>query len=96
MNPDSEKTDLNSPQVLLEVPNEFEATAIVAALREHGIYASMVGGFTAGFIAEAPGTVRIIVKKGDLESAQEALAKIEVEHDEIDWSQVDVGKREDD
>ena len=53
------------------------------------------GGFTAGFRAEAPGDVQIIVRQADLEQARRALEKIQGEQPEIDWSKVDVGKPED-
>ena len=87
--------DLNSPQVLIRVADEFEAGAVITALNEFGIQASSTGGFTAGFIPEAPGDVSIIVKKGDLDAAQKALKKIKLSHQSVDWSRVDVGSPED-
>jgi len=90
------KDDLNSPQVLIRAADEFEAGAIITALAERGIHATSVGGFTAGFIAEAPGDVSVMVSKGDLKAAQKALKDIELSEDKIDWSKVDIGKPEDD
>lgn len=67
---------------------------IVAALAEHEMLATMTGQFTAGFRAEAPGWVRILVAEQDLPRAQALLEEIKAEQGEIDWSQVDVGEPE--
>lgn len=88
-------TDPNNPEVLTRVPTEGEAAAIVSALADRGIHASTTGGFTAGFRAESPGEINIIVKHLDLEPAREALKNIELSETAIDWSQVDVGEPED-
>lgn len=90
-----EHGEQNSPQVLVEVQDEFEAGAVITALKERGVEASSIGGFTAGFIAEAPGYVKIVVRKVDLEAAQAALEDVRLHHDEIDWAKVDVGRPED-
>ena len=55
----------------------------------------MTGGFTAGFKAEAPGSVQILVRSSDLDEAERALAEIRKDEGEIDWSQIDVGQPED-
>lgn len=80
--------DPNRPTVLKSVSSEVEAVAIMTLLGSHGIEASTTGGFTAGFRAEAPGAVQIIVRAKDLEDSQRALESFS---QEIDWSQVDVG-----
>ena len=85
----------SSPGLLLSVATEAEAVSIVTALAEYGIEALMAGGVTAGFKAEAPGSVQILVRSADLEQAQQALAEIEKEEGDVDWSKVDVGKPED-
>lgn len=87
--------DPDSPELLVSVPTEFEASAIVAALAEQGIEATMTGGFTAGFLAEAPGDVAVAVKQEDLEKAKIALVNIHKENENIDWDNVDVGEPED-
>jgi hypothetical protein len=79
---------------LTSVPTEREAAIIVAALDESGIPSTMSGQFTAGFRAEAPGWVQVLVAKEDLARAQEILARLRAEQDEVDWSQVDVGQPE--
>ena len=86
--------DANGPEVLTEVPTEIEAATIVAALAARGVKADMTGGFTAGFRTEAPGWVRVVVRRSDLEQARSALDEIKSERSEIDWTQVDVGQPE--
>ena len=83
--------DPMSPEVLVSVPDEMEAAAIVDALAERGIRARAVGGYTSGFRAEAPGDVKVVVGRADLARARELLAEIRSEPVEVDWSEVDVG-----
>ena len=87
--------DPNSPEVLISVETEMEAAMIVTFLAEQGLEASTTGDHTAGFRAEAPGLVNVIVRYSDLKQAQSALSSYEQEKPEIDWSQVDVGQPED-
>ena len=82
-------TDPISLQVVTSLTNEMEATVIVNALADHGIRAEAVGGFTAGFKAEAPGEVSVVVGQADAARARKALAEIRREFSEIDWSMVD-------
>ena len=83
------------PCVLASVASEAEAAGIVTALSDYDIEALTTGGATAGFKAEAPGSVQVLVRAADLERAQQALAEIEKDEGTIDWSQVDVGEPED-
>lgn len=73
---------------------EFEAEIIVEELKAEGVEARAVGGTTAGFRAEAPGEVKVIVHEKDLVRAKELLAIIKSESSRIDWSDVDVGEME--
>jgi hypothetical protein len=82
----------SSPSPLLSVANEIEAAGIVTALAEYGIEASLIGGFTAGYKAEAPGSVQILVRCSDLDQARRALAEIRKDQGNIDWSTIDVGE----
>lgn len=66
----------NNPATLVSVPNDLEAAMIVNALAGQGIDATTTGSFTAGFQAEAPGEVKVLVRSCDLESAREALQGI--------------------
>jgi hypothetical protein len=87
--------DPNEPVLLTSAPNEMEAGVIVGALEEEGIKATMSGVYTAGFRAEAPGWVQVLVTEKDLPRAQEILDGVRTHHDDVDWSQVDVGEPED-
>ena len=72
------------------------AAPIVAALSAEGIEAVTTGGFTAGFLAEAPGSVQIMVKREDLSRAQQVFDQFEKNQTPIDWSKVDVSQPDDD
>jgi hypothetical protein len=85
-------SDPNNPEVLTSVRTEVEAAAIVGALAARSIGASTTGGYTAGFRAEAPGCVNVIVRNEDLDRARYVLAEIEQDQTDVDWSQVDVGE----
>ena len=85
-------SDPNNPEVLTSVRTDVEAATIVGALAARGISASTTGSYTAGFRAEAPGCVNVIVKYKDLDSARLALDEIEQDQPDADWSQVDVGE----
>src|SRR6185312_9801929 len=76
------------------VRSEMEGGVIVSGLEDRGIKATMSGVYTANFRAEAPGWVEVLVAEGDLARAQAALEEVHREHDNIDWSQVDVGEPE--
>ncbi len=69
---------------------------LVAALKDHGVDARAVGALTAGFRAEAPGVIKVMVREADLDDATRVLETIcdEIDNDPIDWSQVDVGDPE--
>ena len=60
--------------VLMSAANEAEAAIIVARLESEGIRATTVGELTAGFRAEAPGFVQVLVAKADLDRARQILA----------------------
>ena len=79
---------------LVTFPTEVGAAPVVSALEDAGISAIATGGFTAEFIAEAPGEVQVLVAQRDLPRAKEVLDVLREEMDHIDWSQVDVGEPE--
>lgn len=78
---------------LLSVTSELEAAAIVAALADQGIEARHVGGYTAGFRAEAPAMVQVLVHENDLARAAEIVEHPSSHAAAIDWSTVDCGDR---
>ena len=92
MSPNEIPEELTS---LVHVPTEAEAAPIVDALKAAGISATMTGGFTAGFIAEAPGDISIQIFKRDEAAASEILKDFKADNAAIDWDQVDVGEPED-
>jgi hypothetical protein len=93
---ESEKPDPNEHVALLtSAPNEMEAGIIVGALEQQGIKSTMTGVYTAGFRAEAPGWVQVLVAEDDLPAAQAILEEVRRGDEDVDWSQVDVGEPED-
>lgn len=74
---------------LVSTATEFEAEAIAAALRARGIAARTLGGTLAGFRAEAPNRVSVIVDAGDLAEARDALGALRAESIDIDWDGLD-------
>lgn len=87
-------TEPNHPEELTAVSNEPEAAAIIVALAERGIEATVTGNFIAGFHALIPSDVKVVVKNEDLARAKKALEEIGRDCSDIDWSQVDVGEPE--
>jgi hypothetical protein len=74
---------------------EMDAGIIVTALEENGIRATLSGAATAGFRAEAPGSVQVLVAEEDLPRARRVLEQVRRnQSDEVDWSRVDVGQPE--
>jgi hypothetical protein len=88
-------TDNDNLARLTSVRNEMEAGIVVSALDEEGIKATMSGVYTAGFRAEAPGWVEVLVAEDDLSRAQAILQRVHDDHTDVDWSNVDVGEPED-
>jgi hypothetical protein len=84
--------DPHAPCTLLSAANEIEAGDIVTALAAYDVQAFTVGDFTSGFKAEAPGSVQVLVRRCDLDRAEQALAEIRENEGEVDWSSIDVGE----
>jgi len=75
-------------------PTEVEAKMIADELNREGIQAEPAGILTAGFRAEAPGRVKVLVHQNDLEKAKALLDEYIHSREEIDWSKVDLGEPE--
>lgn len=86
--------DAATVAVLTRVPTEFEAALVVTHLAEQGIQAEAVGGYTAGFRAQAPGDIKILVRAGNMEKARQILNELREPIADVDWTQVDVGEPE--
>ncbi|MHC5002688.1 MAG: putative signal transducing protein [Planctomycetota bacterium] len=76
--------DPDQPVTLTTAGSEGEAAIIVAALEDSGFKAQMSGQLTSGFRAEAPGEVRVLVRRADLESAREALRQLHEQSDDAE------------
>lgn len=81
--------------VVATAPNELEAEVIVAALEEEGIKSTMSGAAANVFRLNLPGDVEILVAQEDEARAREIIRKGEDHEEDVDWSQVDVGRPED-
>ncbi len=68
----------NEPVRLTQVNSEGQAALIVAALADQGIEAQTEGAIVAGFRAEGPGGVNILVHRSDLERAMAILRELNV------------------
>lgn len=73
---------------------EIEATLIANELKNLGIAAEASGLLTAGFRAEAPGSVKVLVHEKDLPEAKRIMDDYVASKQEIDWDRVDVGEPE--
>jgi type III secretory pathway lipoprotein EscJ len=79
---------------LTSTPTESEAAIVIAALEENGIRAT-ADEYTSGLRAGAWNWVDILVAEDDLARAKEVLEQVQRENSHINWSQVDVGEKED-
>ncbi len=60
---------------LMTVRTEVEGAIIVGLLTDHGIEAQAVGGNLAGFRAEVPAMVQVLVAETQVELAQEIISE---------------------
>ena len=77
--------------IVTQVDNELEAAMLIDALKEESIKAASAGGITAGFRAEAPGGVNILVHQKDIETARVVIENFNNEHFNIDWDSQEIG-----
>ncbi|QDT09044.1 hypothetical protein [Planctomycetes bacterium K23_9] len=88
MNPSNPNADENLDDAkLVEVAKratEAEAMMLVAVLADENIKAVATGGFTAGFVAEAPGWVSVQTLECDAERAKQVLSELKAHPAE--WS----------
>ena len=87
--------DPNRPELLTAVPNDIEAAAIVNALADRGIQATVTGSYTSGFRTQAPGWVSIVVRRMDLDAARQAFVALKPDVGEVDWPEIDVDEPSD-
>ena len=87
-------SDSHKTVKLTETLTAGDAILICDALAQHGVRAVYNGDMVAGFRAEAPGMVRVLVRADELDLAKRLLAEDGIENASVDWSQVDVGDAE--
>lgn len=92
---DTPEADDNKLATLAFFAGEIEATLIANELKNLGIPAEASGTLTAGFRAEAPGSVKVLVRDQDLDEAKRILEDYTKSRQDIDWDQVDVGEMDD-
>ena len=68
--------DPTTPTKVGSFPTNYEAQLLVSKLKEAGVQASAVGSFTAGFQAESPGFVDVVVPRQDYKLAQKVISEI--------------------
>jgi len=73
MKKDNEHTDHGDPVVVARYTTEFEAILSKNMLMEADIPCQVVGGMTAGFRAETPGIVKVLVPASFEEAALKLL-----------------------
>lgn len=79
-----------------QVRNEFEASILVASLKDEGIEAFSFGMFSNILpVASRFTGVPVQVRKGDLERARRVLEEKAETPADVDWDSIDVGERED-
>lgn len=81
----------DSLHVVATFQRAIAAAAFVGILDDQGIRAESVGEHTAGFAAEAPGVVEVLVSESDLDRAKAIFVDFEKNGAQVDWSEVDVG-----
>lgn len=86
--------DPDYPLEVASLADHFEATALIGHLEKHGIRAHVSGAFIAGFLVEAPGDVKVVVARRDFEQANQLISELKLDENEVDWSDVNVGRRE--
>ena len=73
--PASDSAD--SPRTIYRAASECEAALVVGLLADHGVEARTVGNFIAGFRAEAPSLVGVVVREADAAEAKAILGERE-------------------
>ncbi len=69
-------------------PTESEAMILVSVLADENIKAVATGGFTAGFVTEAPGWVSVQTLQRDEARAKEILSELKAHP--VEWPEEDL------
>lgn len=70
------ESDPNSLKVVASCANSMEASAVISHLENCGIEAKPMGEYTSSFQVEAPGDVKVVVRKSDLKKAAKIVASM--------------------
>ena len=76
MNDESQSLDDQRLVTVAQRPTEQLAAILVSVLADEGIRAVATGGFTAGFVAEAPGWVSVQTFESEAERAKQIIAEL--------------------
>jgi len=87
-NDDIENLDHAKLVEVAKRPTESEALILVAVLADEQIKAVATGGFTAGFVAEAPGWVSVKTLERDAVRAREIIG--ELKQHPVQWPEEDL------
>lgn len=68
--------DEQNLEIVAERSTEIAATVLVNVLADEGIRSVAVGGFTAGFRAEAPGWVQVKTFEADAARARQIISEL--------------------
>ena len=71
------QNDPLTPKKIARFNTSYEASVLVAKLEKRGIDAKVVGAMVAGFQAEAPGYVDVLVPAAEYETAVNAVADLD-------------------
>lgn len=71
--------DPTSPMKLETFNDNYQASALVAQLKERGIHATAVGGYVSGFQAESPGYVDVVVPQAEFDSSKLLMEQLGTE-----------------
>ena len=72
------------PVIVGKYPTEFEAALVKNMLAEVGIPSELVGAFTAGFRAETPGMVQVMVPGQFADEAKSMIREFNEQSDQHD------------
>lgn len=84
--------DRGEVATLAECLTESEAEMIAAAVRSEGIRVQVAGGTVAGYRAEVPAIVRVLVRPEDHARAAAIVDEARRSAAAVDWDRVDVGE----
>ena len=80
--------------VWAQFPGEVGASIIANALEAEGVTSALTGVNTASYFTGVPGLVGVMVRREDVERAQQILDELRNSESTTDWENLDVGEPE--